>query len=93
MAVWLAQKRKPSLRAKRSNPAFFQLKAVITGLVPVILVLLSALGDKDVVGRAKPGHHGRGSIFPAETGLFRTTRYRARICATRWLLAKTAECH
>jgi hypothetical protein len=89
----MALKRKPSLQAKRSNPAFFQLKAVFTGLVPAIHVLLSFLGDKDADGRVKPGHDGRGSIFPAETGLFRTTRYRARICATRWLLAKTAECH
>jgi len=31
------------------------LSAVITGLVPVIHVLFSS-GDKDVDGRAKPGH-------------------------------------
>jgi hypothetical protein len=29
---------------------------VITGLVPVIHVLLSLGGDKDVDGRVKPGH-------------------------------------
>jgi hypothetical protein len=34
------------------------LSIVITGLVPVIHVLLSFLGDKDVDGRVKPGHDG-----------------------------------
>jgi hypothetical protein len=35
-------------------------KTVITGLVPVIHVLLPDPGDKDVDGRVKPGHDGRG---------------------------------
>src|SRR5712692_4150523 len=35
------------------------LSAVITGLVPVIHVLLSFSGDKDVDGRVKPGHDER----------------------------------
>jgi hypothetical protein len=33
-----------------------QNSTVITGLVPVIHVLLSYYGDKDVDGRVKPGH-------------------------------------
>ena len=33
-----------------------QFTPVITGLVPVIHVLLSFLGDKDVDGRDTPGH-------------------------------------
>jgi hypothetical protein len=32
------------------------LSAVITGLVPVIHVLLFSSGDRDVHGRVKPGH-------------------------------------
>jgi hypothetical protein len=35
-------------------------KTVITGLAPVIHVLLPDPGDKDVDGRVKPGHDGRG---------------------------------
>ncbi len=31
-------------------------ETVITGLVPVIHVLLQVSGDKDVDGRVKPGH-------------------------------------
>jgi hypothetical protein len=34
---------------------------VITGLVPVIHVLLPFCGDKDVDGRVKPGHDGKWS--------------------------------
>jgi hypothetical protein len=40
----------------RSNPVCFHIAAVITGLVPVIHVLLPFYGDKDVDGRDRPGH-------------------------------------
>jgi len=36
----------------------FEHQPVITGLVPVIHVLLSFQGHKDVDGRDKPGHDG-----------------------------------